>query len=292
MTRTDDNARPEFTIVTGLSGAGRTEAANALEDLGFFVVDNLPPALMGKMVELTTSPGTEPRNTAFVVDVRGGGYFTQLTEALQDLGRRGVDYRIVFLTASDETLIRRFESTKRKHPLADRVIDGIAMERGLLESLRETCDLVIDTSSLNVHQLRERIAANFSSRSREDRMKTTVMSFGFKHGLPVDADIVLDCRFLPNPHWIDELRPLPGTDQRVRDYVLSFEQTKDFLARLDNLLDGLVPGFLDEGKRYLTIAIGCTGGHHRSVVLADEIAGSLRDRGLPVAVRHRDVEKE
>ena len=289
---TDDERRSEFTIVTGLSGAGRTEAANALEDIGYFVVDNLPPALMGKMVELTTAPGTEPRNTAFVVDVRGGGYFTQLTEALRDLGRRGVEYRIVFLTASDDVLIRRFESTKRKHPLADRVIDGIAMERGLLESLRESADLVVDTSNLNVHQLRDRIAANFSPQAREDRMKTTVMSFGFKHGLPVDADMVLDCRFLPNPHWIDELRPLPGTDERVRDYVLSFEQTKDFLARLDNLFDGLIPGFLDEGKRYLTVAIGCTGGHHRSVVLAAEIADNLRDRGLPVVVRHRDVEKE
>jgi UPF0042 nucleotide-binding protein len=292
-TQNDDlEVKHDFTIVTGLSGAGRTETANALEDLGFFVIDNLPPALMGKMVELTTTASTDGRRIAFVVDVRGGAYFDQLTEALHDLARRGVEYHILFLTASDEALIRRYESTKRKHPLADRVVDGIAAERQRLERLREAADLVIDTTNLNVHQLRDRIVANFSSVAREDRMRTTVMSFGFKHGLPVDADMVLDCRFLPNPHWVDELRPLPGTNPAVRDYVMGFEQTKDFVARLDNLFDGLVPGFLDEGKRYLTIAIGCTGGHHRSVVLAEEIAQNLRARGLPVVVRHRDVEKE
>jgi len=287
-----EEAIPDFTIVTGLSGAGRTETANALEDLGYFVVDNLPPALMGKMAELTAAAGAEVRNVAFVIDVRGGAYFDQLAEALEDLARRGSEYRIVFLTASDDALIRRFESTKRKHPLADRVIDGITKERALLETLREAADLVIDTSNLNVHELRDRIVAGFSSQSREDRMKTTVLSFGFKHGLPVDADMVLDCRYLPNPHWIDDLRPLPGTDERVRDYVMSQAATKDLLERLTNLFDGVVPGFLEEGKRYLTVAIGCTGGHHRSVVLAGEIAEQLRARGLPVTVRHRDIDKE
>ncbi|MFA5889519.1 MAG: RNase adapter RapZ [Actinomycetota bacterium] len=283
---------PSFTIVTGLSGAGRTEAANALEDIGYFVVDNLPPALMGKMVELSLVPGEGPRSIAFVIDVRGGAYFDQLAEALRDLARRGVDYRILFLTASDEVLIRRFDAKRRKHPLADRVIDGITKERAMLESLREAADLVVDTSQLSVHNLRERIVTTFSSQSREERMRTTVLSFGFKHGLPMDADMVLDCRYLPNPHWVENLRPLPGTDPRIREYVLGKAQTTDLLDRLQTLFEGLVPGFLEEGKRYLTVAIGCTGGRHRSVVLAEELAVMLRARGLPVAVRHRDLDRE
>jgi len=283
---------PDFTIVTGLSGAGRSEVANALEDLGYFVVDNLPPSLMPKMVELAVVPGQEIKHIALVVDVRGGTYFDQVSEALRDLARRGIEYRIVFLTASDDVLIRRFEATKRKHPLADRVLDGISKERAVLESLREAADLVIDTSNMTVHELRDRVVASFSAQSREERMQTTVVSFGYKHGLPLDSDMVLDIRFLPNPYWIDDLRPLPGTDRRIRDYVMGQVETTDFMKRLDTLLDGVVPGFLHEGKRYLTIAIGCTGGRHRSVVLAEAIAESLRRRGLNVAVRHRDLERE
>lgn len=283
---------PDFTIVTGLSGAGRSEVANALEDLGYFVVDNLPPALMAKMVELAVVPGQEIKHIALVVDVRGGTYFDQVSEALRDLTRRGVEYRIVFLTASDDVLIRRFEATKRKHPLADRVLDGISKERAVLESLREAADLVIDTSNMTVHELRDRVVSSFSAQSREERMQTTVVSFGYKHGLPLDADMVLDIRFLPNPYWIDDLRPLPGTDKRIREYVMSQAETADFMKRLDTLLDGLVPGFLHEGKRFLTIAVGCTGGRHRSVVIAEAIAESMRRRGLNVAVRHRDLERE
>ena len=283
---------PDFTIVTGLSGAGRSEVANALEDLGYFVVDNLPPTLISKMVELAVVPGQEIRHIALVVDVRGGTYFDQVSEALRDLARRGIEYRIIFLTASDDVLIRRFEATKRKHPLADRVLDGISKERAVLESLREAADLVIDTSNMTVHELRDRVVGNFSAQSREERMQTTVVSFGYKHGLPLDADMVLDVRFLPNPYWIDDLRPLPGTDKKIREYVMGQSESKDFMKRLDTLLDGLVPGFLHEGKRYLTIAIGCTGGRHRSVVLAEAIAESLRRRGLNVGVRHRDLERE
>jgi len=287
-----ESETPDFTIVTGLSGAGRSEVANALEDLGYFVIDNLPPALISKMVELAVAPGQEIRHIAIVVDVRGGTYFDQVSEALRDLSRRGIEYRILFLTASDDVLIRRFEATKRKHPLSERVIDGIAKERAVLETLREAADLVIDTSNMTVHELRDRVVASFSSQSREERMNTTVLSFGYKHGLPLDADMVLDVRFLPNPYWIDELRPLPGTDKKIHDYVCSQKETEDFMARLENLLDALVPGFLHEGKRYLTIAIGCTGGRHRSVVLAETIGESLRRRGLPVVVRHRDLERE
>jgi UPF0042 nucleotide-binding protein len=283
---------PDFTIVTGLSGAGRSEVANALEDLGYFVIDNLPPALISKMVELAISPGQEIRHIAIVVDVRGGTYFEQVSEALRDLAARGIEYRILFLTASDDVLIRRFEETKRKHPLSERVIDGIAKERAVLETLREAADLVIDTSNLTVHELRDRVVASFSSQSREERMNTTVLSFGYKHGLPLDSDMVLDVRFLPNPYWVDELRPLPGTDKKIHDYVCSQKETEDFMSRLENLLDALIPGFLHEGKRYLTIAIGCTGGRHRSVVLAEALGESLRRRGLPVVVRHRDLERE
>jgi UPF0042 nucleotide-binding protein len=284
--------RPDFTIVTGLSGAGRTEAANALEDLGYFVIDNLPPALMSKMIELTVASTEGPQHIAFVVDVRSGPYFEKLAGALRDLGKRGFDYRILFLTASDDTLVRRFEKERRTHPLAARVVDGIAKERAMLEGLREVADLVIDTSDLSVHTLRDRIVSDFSLQAREERMRTNVISFGYKYGIPLDADLVLDCRFLPNPHWIDQLRPLPGTDPRIREYVLSKEQTTDFIDRLDHLFEGIVPGFLDEGKRFLTIAIGCTGGRHRSVVLAQEIAERLRARGLPVEVRHRDLERD
>jgi len=283
---------PDFTIVTGLSGAGRSEVANALEDLGYFVVDNLPPALISKMVELAVVPGQEIRHIALVVDVRGGTYFDQVSEALRDLARRGIEYRIIFLTASDDVLIRRFEATKRKHPLADRVLDGISKERAVLESLREAADLVIDTSDMTVHQLRDRVLESFSAQSREERMQTTVVSFGYKHGLPLDADMVLDVRFLPNPYWIDDLRPLPGTDKKIREFVMGQSEAKDFMERLDTLLDGVVPGFLHEGKRYLTIAVGCTGGRHRSVVLAEVIGESLRRRGLSVVVRHRDLERE
>jgi UPF0042 nucleotide-binding protein len=247
---------------------------------------------MAKMVELAVQPGQEIRHIALVVDVRGGTYFDQVSEALRDLARRGVEYRIVFLTASDDVLIRRFEATKRKHPLADRVLDGISKERAVLESLREAADLVIDTSNMTVHELRDRVVASFSAQSREERMQTTVVSFGYKHGLPLDADMVLDIRFLPNPYWVDDLRPLPGTDRKIRDYVMSQAETADFLKRLETLLDGLVPGFLHEGKRYLTIGVGCTGGRHRSVVIAEAIADSLRRRGLNVAVRHRDLERE
>lgn len=280
---------PDFTIITGISGAGRSEAAKVLEDLGYFVIDNLPPALIGKMAELAQRPDTPVQHVAVVVDVRGGQFFSELSEALRDLGRRGVDYRILYLTAEDDALVRRFEATRRRHPLADRVVEGIARERTLLESLREAADVVIDTTSLTPHQLREKIVGTFSGQPRESRLRVTVTSFGYKYGVPMDADLVIDVRFLPNPHWIDELRPLPGTDARVRNYVMSRQATTDFLERFDDLLDVVVPGYLAEGKHYLTVAVGCTGGHHRSVVVAEEIAKMLQNRGLLVAVEHRDV---
>ncbi len=282
---------PDFTIITGLSGAGRSEAAKALEDLGYFVIDNLPPALIGKMAELAQRPGSSVQHIALVVDVRGRQFFSELTEALKDLAQNGVDYRILFLTAGDDVLVRRFEATRRRHPLADRVIDGIQRERALLESMRAQADLVIDTSDLTVHDLRDRIVGTFSRQPRETRLQATVESFGYKYGIPMDADLVLDVRFLPNPHWVEELRPLPGTDERIRDYVMTRQATRDFLEQFDEMLEVLIPGYLTEGKRYLTVAIGCTGGRHRSVVVAEEIADMLRRRGLPVAMEHRDIDR-
>jgi UPF0042 nucleotide-binding protein len=282
---------PDFTIITGLSGAGRSEAAKALEDLGHFVIDNLPPALIGKMAELAQRPGSSVQHIALVVDVRGRQFFSELTEALKDLASSGVDYRILFLTADDDVLVRRFEATRRRHPLADRVVDGIHQERSLLETMRAQADLVIDTSDLTVHELRDRIVGTFSRQPRETRLQATVESFGYKFGIPMDADLVLDVRFLPNPHWVEELRPLPGTDPRVREYVMTRQATRDFLDRFDEMLDVLIPGYLTEGKRYLTVAIGCTGGRHRSVVVGEEVAEMLRRRGLPVTSEHRDIDR-
>jgi len=288
----DRPVQPHFTVITGLSGAGRSEAAKALEDLGYFVVDNLPPALISKMAELAMHATNPLERIALVVDVRGGQFFPELAKALADLGRAGVEHRIVFLEASDEALVRRFEHTRRRHPLADdRIIEGITRERVLLRSLRESADLVIDTTDLTVHDLRDRIVGAFARESRENRLQVNVVTFGFKYGIPLDADLVLDVRFLPNPHWVEELRPLPGTDPRVRDYVMEKPETNEFLNRFDDLLDVLIPGYLSEGKRYLTIGVGCTGGHHRSVVIGERIASMLREHGLNITVQHRDIER-
>lgn len=283
---------PDFTIITGLSGAGRSQAAKVLEDLGYFVIDNLPPALIAKMAELATTPTSPLEHIALVIDVRGGQFFPELAESLANLGRRGVSHRIVFLEASDEALVRRYEATRRKHPLADRIIEGITRERVLLRSLRASADLVIDTTDLTVHELRDRIINAFTQESRESRLQVTVVSFGYKYGIPLDADLVVDVRFLPNPHWVEALRPLPGTDPRVRDYVLSQPATQEFLDRFDDLLEVTIPGYLAEGKRYLTIGVGCTGGRHRSVVIGERLASLLRDRGLRLVVEHRDIDQQ
>jgi UPF0042 nucleotide-binding protein len=283
---------PAFTLITGLSGAGRSEAAHSLEDLGFFVVDNLPPALLGTMAELVSRPGG-PTRVAIVVDARGGVFFGELSKALEELQNQHIGYRIVFLEAADDDLVNRYEATRRRHPLApaDRVVEGIRKERLMMESLRGDADLIIDTTGLTPHDLRDRIREAFAEAPPEAGLQVSVQSFGFKFGAPRDADLVLDVRFLPNPHWVDELRPLPGTDERVRGYVHEQDQYETFMERLEALLDVVVPGYVAEGKSYLTIAIGCTGGRHRSVVVAEELADSLRDRGLPVTVNHRDLSR-
>lgn len=282
----------DFTIVTGLSGAGRSEAANVLEDLGFFVIDNLPPALIPKVAELARAPGRPPTRYALGVDVRSGA-LEDLHVALEDLREAGLRTRILFLEAADDVLVRRYEATRRKHPFGatDRVSEAIAGERALLEPLKEQADIVVDTSDLNVHQLRDRLRDLFATSPAEQSLQASVVSFGFKHGLPLDVDLVFDCRFLPNPHWVESLRPLPGTDPRVRRYVLKQPETEAFLAELERLFALLLPAYVKEGKAYLSIAVGCTGGHHRSVVLAEELAKVLERLGFPAKVHHRDVER-
>jgi UPF0042 nucleotide-binding protein len=282
----------DVTIITGMSGAGRSAAADVLEDLGFFVIDNLPPALVLKVAEL--GRGSDgPQRFGLVIDVRLGEFVDDLVAALAELERTGASTRVLFLDASDDVLVRRYEESRRKHPLAadDRVSDGIVAERALLEDLKGRADLVVDTTDLNVHELRDRLHELFDVDSGVGTLQTSLVSFGYKHGLPIDVDLVFDCRFLPNPHWVEELRPLSGTDARVREYVLSQPETGPFLDELERLFTLLLPGYVREGKSYLSIGIGCTGGRHRSVVIADELARVFERHGVTPRVHHRDIDR-
>lgn len=289
---TDTGRDLEVTIITGMSGAGRSEAADVLEDLGFFVIDNLPTALISKVAELARGSG-RPSRYALGVDVRAGAFVEELDRALEELRAQRIRTRVLFLDASGPALVRRFEETRRPHPLGghDRVVESIARERRLLSDLRGRSDLVIDTTDLNVHQLRDRLGAIFTEGSERQALRINVVSFGYKHGLPLDVDLVFDCRFLPNPHWVEELRDLPGTDPAVRAYVMAQEETPGFLEELGRLFDLLVPAFEREGKAYLSIAVGCTGGRHRSVVIAEELGAGLRGSGHTVRVHHRDLRR-
>jgi UPF0042 nucleotide-binding protein len=283
----------DLVVITGLSGAGRSTAAKCLEDLGWFVVDNLPPSLLETMVELASRSQGSVDKIAVVVDVRSRGFTSDVREALGELDRQGVRPRVVFLEASDDTLVQRFESVRRPHPLQEdgTLVDGIARERELLRDLRGEADLVVDTSLLNVHELRAKVAAAFADPSAR-ALHATVMSFGYKYGLPVDADVVIDCRLLPNPHWVDELRPLNGLDAPVRDYVFSQEGAAEFVDGYAALLRRYEEGYLREGKHYATVAVGCTGGKHRSVAVAEELTARMRADGVDVRVVHRDLGRE
>jgi RNase adapter protein RapZ len=280
----------EFLVVTGLSGAGRSQAGAVLEDIGWYVMDNVPIALINKVAELVSGPAPETQRLALVVG-RHAGHLGDLRAALQQLRASGERVKVLFLDASDEVLVRRFEGNRRRHPLGQEgVVDAIADERRRLEAIKEMADVVVDTSDLNVNQLRERLSELFSDGETLD-MQILVLSFGFKHGVPLDVDNVLDVRFLPNPHWVEAMRPLTGLDEPVRRYVLGQPEAKEFLDRVEHLLNFLVPAYVNEGKSYLTIAIGCTGGRHRSVVLAEEIANNLRELGYNPSVTHRDVDR-
>ena len=282
----------EFLVVTGMSGAGRSTAAATLEDLGWFVIDNLPAALITKVAELVGRPGSETERVALVVGRGGGEQYEDVSPVLDALRRDRHRVRVLFLDAPDEVLIRRFEGTRRRHPLAARgVEESIADERRLLEGLRERADIILDTGELNTNQLRIRVLEVFGDEQRDGSMQTSIVSFGYKHGLPLDVDLVFDCRFLPNPYWVDELRPLSGLDEPVRDYVLAQPDTVAFLSKVDDLLTMLVPAFVREGKSYLTVAMGCTGGRHRSVALAEALGQRLVVHGVTSSIFHRDVDR-
>jgi len=288
-----DSTVPEVLIISGMSGAGRTTAANVLEDLGWYVVDNLPPQMLAPLALLAArAAGNVPR-LAVVVDVRGRSFFADLTESLAGLRQRGIRLRVLFLDASDENLVRRFESVRRPHPLQmdGRILDGIGRERELLGDLLASADVVVDTSDLNVHQLGARIVEKFAERA-EVGLRVTVMSFGFKYGLPVDADHVVDVRFLPNPHWIPELKPLTGQDERVSGFVLGQPGATDFVERYVAALEPVMAGYRKENRHYATIAIGCTGGKHRSVAVTEEIVRRLQDAGVRAHAVHRDLGRE
>jgi RNase adapter protein RapZ len=280
---------PDIVIITGMSGAGATTAAKSLEDLGWYVVDNLPPALLPTMLDLADRASLA--GVAAIVDVRSRAFSTDLKSAVSSLGARGVTPHVVFLEASDAVLVQRFENVRRPHPMqgSGTILDGIAAERELLREIRGDSDIVLDTSALNVHELRARMHGLFAGDSVTG-LRLNIVSFGYKYGLPVDADLVADCRFLPNPHWIPELRAMSGLDAPVRDYVLAQQGAREFLSAYLAVLEVSLAGFEREGKRYVTLAIGCTGGKHRSVAMAEQLAARLA--GRDVTVSHRDLGRE
>ena len=280
----------DIVVITGLSGAGRSGVANVMEDLGWYVVDNLPTSLVEKIVEMASLPGATGIERLALVAGRDHGELLARVAAIRAAGHH---VTVVFLDASSPELVRRYDATRRKHPLAaetDGLVESIEAERQMLEPTRESADLVIDTTGLNVHQLKERVVIAFAE-ADTSQMQVAVESFGFKHGLPIDADIVMDVRFLPNPYWDEQLRPLTGHDPAVRDYVIERAPTSEFLDSFDDMLKAIIPGYQAEGRSYLTIAIGCTGGRHRSVAIVEELAGRLRARGLAVRTGHRDVSR-
>ena len=279
----------DVVIVTGMSGAGRSTAAHVLEDHQWYVVDNLPASMLFPLVDELRS---ERKKVAVVIDVRSKEFTTELSAGVSALRANGDNVRILFLDSHDEVLVRRYESTRRPHPLQgdDRIVDGIARERDLLRNLRADAEIVIDSSALNVHQLALKVDQTFTSEN-ERALHLSILSFGYKYGIPYDADSILDCRFIPNPHWVPALQPLSGKEKAVSDAVLSHEATEDFISGFISLFNSASTGFLREGKRYITVAFGCTGGRHRSVAVAHEVARRCKDAGIDVHLQDRDVDR-
>jgi len=284
-----------FIIVTGLSGAGKTEATRSLEDMGYFCVDNLPPKLIPKFAELCMQSDGKIQKIALVIDIRGGIFFDDLFESLNYLKAQDFKYEILFLDSSDEVLVKRFKETRRSHPLApgSRILTGITEERNRLREVKDRADIIIDTSKYAIKNLREEMSKNYGDIEVPNKdISVTVLSFGFKYGIPVDSDLVFDVRFIPNPFYIPTLKPFSGNDKTVKDYVLEQEETKGFIEKLDDMLDFLIPNYKKEGKRQLIISIGCTGGRHRSVAIANEIDRRLNTRGFNSSVEHRDIKED
>ena len=283
-----------FVIITGLSGAGRSFAIKCFEDLGYFCVDNLPTTLIPTFAELCAHSSRDIRMIALGVDIREGEYLAHLLETLAELRAQGHKPEVLFLEAAEETLVRRYQETRRRHPLAGdgSVLEGIRAERQALSNLRESADRIIDTTGLSVHQLKERLVEGYGTEQTRDALTVSLMSFGFKHGAPYDADLVFDVRFLPNPHFVDSLKRLDGRDAAVETFVMSFEESRTLLAKIEDLLRFLLPLYEREGKAYLTVAVGCTGGRHRSVTLVELLRRSLEGAGRSPVVRHRDVDRE
>lgn len=283
--------RPHLVIITGMAGAGRSYASKALEDLGYFVIDNLPADLISHVVARADLPESTHTRLAVVVDTRGGLDFEEVDVVMRGLAADGVRTTVLFLDADDDVLIQRFKEVRRPHPVPGGTLaESIADERVALEGLHEKADITIDTTDLNVHELRDIVTGSFSGGLEDRPMRIAVTSFGFKHGVPRIVDLVIDVRFLPNPHWVEELRPLTGLDEAVRDHVMGHDDTAAFLDHLERMLEFLVPRYEREGKAYLTIGIGCTGGRHRSVAIAEHLAAHLKSQGdLDVTIRHRDI---
>lgn len=284
-----------FVIVTGLSGAGKSEAIKSFEDIGYFCIDNLPPAMIPKFAEACYKTEGKIDKIALVIDIRGREFFDDLFESLEFLKENNYEYEILFLDASDEVLVKRYKETRRKHPLApnDRIINGINLERQKLKELKNRANHIIDTSKLKVRDLKEKIIEIYAESGQlENEFAITVISFGFKYGIPVDSDLVFDVRFLPNPFYIPEMKELTGNDDVVMKYILSKDMSKEFIQKLTDLLDFLIPGYMAEGKKQLIISIGCTGGRHRSVVIANSIYEKLKSEGRKVNIDHRDIDED
>ena len=283
-----------FVVITGLSGAGKSYAIKCFEDMGFFCVDNLPTTLIPTFADLVARSHQTASRVALGVDVREGEYLTHLLDTLGELRGRGHGVEVLFLEASEEALVRRYRETRRRHPLAPEgnLVEGIRAERKALSTMREVADRIVDTSALTVHQLKDRLIEMYVAPGQRTGLTISLVSFGFKHGVPFDADLVFDVRFLPNPHFVEGLRPLDGRDGRVREFILAHAESRELLRRLEDFLGFVLPAYQREGKAYLTVAIGCTGGRHRSVALVEELKGFLQRLGLAASVVHRDMDRE